>query len=582
METAVIYARQSFGVEKDSVAVEIQIENCKKWCNDNNIEVIGIFDDHNVSSELYPYCQEGLNAEKGDIALKQWKKEQRTKGRKEYKEGLGKCFEFIKLKHPNYIVVNDKDRLGRTVDNGFLNRFINSFLILNCCITYNLKESHKSNYMDRFENLIEEIKSSVQYGDLVKRRIGSIESRERNKNAYKVCSTAFGVESKNRIITFKERESEMIKFIFNSVLQGKTYSNILNHINNNFKDVLPVYNLHGERKQAKQFYSTNVTNVLNNIVYTGYTRNVEGVIGRAVNVPNPIISLETFNEVQRIMQNRKRGYQKYNLRGNKKKHFLPFSGYLFCKCGRRLTVLFDHGIVYHCINDGNHATTLRMNAENHGQNFYASLKSLFILNVIESQKKLNNLQHINSEISAVEAEIIKLEEQQKARILAISGLSDVEGYKKLLEEGEKKLNEAKNRKLLLIANQKTNKTKLLNKIDDDVYAIMERTKVPEDTYTRLLAETIEKIVVYSEKIHIFLKDGNSFDLPRILVDKRGKKIIPYSDISFDPMVEDNYNDDKRLTKRFYYHINFYIGERKKKMKYQELVSADSYSISLYS
>ena len=122
-KTALIYARQSFTAngEEQSVSIEVQIENCKRWAKKNNVNVLGIFSDANVSSECFPLCESGIESARCDRAFQKWRAEQRTKGRKEYKEGLGKAFDAIATQHPDYIIVNTTNRLGRSATNSNLN-----------------------------------------------------------------------------------------------------------------------------------------------------------------------------------------------------------------------------------------------------------------------------------------------------------------------------------------------------------------------------------------------------------------------------------------------------------------------------
>ena len=54
MESAVIYARQSSGSDDYSESVEVQIRNCGNLAKKSNLQVIGIFQDLNVSGKTYP------------------------------------------------------------------------------------------------------------------------------------------------------------------------------------------------------------------------------------------------------------------------------------------------------------------------------------------------------------------------------------------------------------------------------------------------------------------------------------------------------------------------------------------------
>ena len=81
----VIYARQSFGPETESTSIDVQLEKCKEWARSHGLQVVGEYADYSVSSELYPLCDEGIEAARIDRGFQRWLKEQRTQGRKQYK-----------------------------------------------------------------------------------------------------------------------------------------------------------------------------------------------------------------------------------------------------------------------------------------------------------------------------------------------------------------------------------------------------------------------------------------------------------------------------------------------------------------
>ena len=118
---------------------------------------------------------------------------------------------------------------------------------------------------------------------------------------------------------------------------------------------------------------------------------------------------------------------------------------------------------------------------------------------------------------------------------------------------------------------------LTEQIETDFAKLLNGEALAENDYQRLLAETIEKIIVKNDEITISLKDGNAFSLPRITVDKRGKKILPFSDIYTTVDDPENLN-----TAKMYHHICFYCDEHVQGLQGAvTLVKTDDYSILLY-
>ena len=408
-KTAVIYARQSFGSEKESISIENQIENCKKCAEKNGYQVIGIFSDKNTSSELYPLTAEGKEAAKIDKGFQRWLAQQITTNRKEFKENLGKCFDFIQANKVNTFIVDEMTRLYREADNSYLGGFINSFFIDNAVELVEAKNSKAVDLNNDFERLVAMIKSQIEYTSLKHKRINSMASIAKRINGFKVVSNAFGVVTSNGVISFDADKAELIRFVFDGVCSGMSYSAILHTLNTQYISLA----------DGKQFYATNISNMLANMVYCGYAKNKAGEVQKAINIPEPIISYSQWQQAQNIVATKKAGYQKYNLSGQKKRHYLPYSGYLYCECGRRLTVQFDKGIVYKCLNADNHNQRIRINAINNGQDFNQSLQSLFIINAIQSRKSLENSLNINTNIDSTKAAINSKQAALKAKFRMI-------------------------------------------------------------------------------------------------------------------------------------------------------------------
>ena len=411
------------------------------------------------------------------------------------------------------------------------------------------------------------IKSQIEYTSLKHKRINSMASVAKRINSFKVVSNAFGVITSNGVISFDADKAKLIKYIYDEICSGATYPAILSTMN---KDYIHL-------AKGKQFYTTNLTSILNNMVYCGYAENKSGEVQRAINIPEPIISFAQFQQVQKIINTKKASFQKYNLSGQKKRHFLPFSGYLYCECGRRLTVQFDNGIVYKCINADNHNQRIRLNAENQGQDFLASIQSLFIINAIQSRKNLEANKTINNKIDEIKAQIASREKSYKAKFRMIADDADFELLKDDIEAIKKELAELKKDLLMMESQRDVSLDAISAKIETDFAMLMNGEKLAENDYQRLLADTINNIIVEDDFIKINLKDGNCFTLPRITVDGRGKKILPYSDIY--STTDDAENIDSA---KMHHHICFYCGEHKDGLQgAKTLVKTDDYSILLY-
>ena len=111
-------------------------------------------------------------------------------------------------------------------------------------------------------------------------------------------------------------------------------------------------------------------------------------------------------------------------------------------------------------------------------------------------------------------------------------------------------------------------------------------KLQECDYQRLLQETIKEIIVSDTEVIVSLTDKNGFTLPRIMVDRRGKKVLPWSSIAVSPKISGEYNDTKFMQKQMYTMISFYCDDTKNVYDYcnsdsRILLETDSYCIRLF-
>ena len=558
MKKALVYARQSFGLEENSVSLDVQIESCKQWAVKNNVNVVGIFQDANTSSELYPFCAEGIEAARVDKGYQAWKKDQKTKGRKEFKQGLGEAFDAIKTTRPDYLIVYTSNRLGRSATNSNLNNFMTAYLMEHNCSIVDAQSNSVTDFSDKLMLMFRQIKDALDYAGVAEKRRASMESVAKRINSFRVVSNAFGVITDKGIISFDTAKAEVIKMVFNSVLEGQGLSQILATLNKQYKSLA----------NGKQWYNTNVEHILSNLVYCGYARNKQGDISRAINIPEPIITFSVWQKANEIVSTRKAGCQKYNVAGEHK-NWLPYSGYLKCDCGRRMMLAIDNGICYKCQNAGEHVNRIRLNAENHNQDFCLTMQSLFITACIKSRKALEASRANDSKIDALKAKQATLENSLKAKFRMITSDSDYEFFKEEINNLKSEISTVKQELIIAEEQKSIDADALTARLDADFAAIMEPRLLDEAGYQRLLQETIKDIIVSSDKIKVNLTDGNAFELPRIQIDGRGKKVLPWSEISASTESIEN------LDTITHYNIIFHGGNENK-----TLVENDIYTIEI--
>lgn len=508
MKKAVIYARQSFGLEENALSVEMQIANCKQWAKQNGYNIAGIYSDSNTSSELYPACQAGMSAARIDAGFQRWQAEQRTKGRKEFKQGLGEAFDRIACGGVDAIIVNTTNRLGRTAYGSFLMQFITSYLMEHRCSIVDASNNSCSDFSDRMMMLFSQLKDGLDYMSVAEKRRQSIEAIDKRINEHRVYSNAFAVVMDNGNVTFDSAKADVVRYIYNGVLDGMAYNQMLKTLNTTFRALC----------EGKQWRMCNLYSILSNLVYTGYSKDRAGEVARAINTPEPIISYSDYLKVQGLMQTRKDGKGVARARG---KHFLPLSGLLKCgECGRRLTVRFDDGVVYRCDNPDGHKTWVRM------QGVLESLQGLFIVHLLESARALRQSSNRQAEAQSIKDALEAKKQSLKAKMRLVETDEDFELFKEEIAEIKADISRLQMAYLDAQSKCDVDAKAEMEQIEQDFHKLMECETLDEDTYRRLLRATIAEILVYEDKMTVKLTDGNAVDLPRMIVDRRGKKVLP--------------------------------------------------------
>lgn len=499
MEKAIIYARQSFGQEQDSASIAVQIEECHKWAKAHNITVVGDYQDANTSSELFPLCEEGIEASKIDRGFQRWLKSQRTAGRKQFKEGLGQAFNRIEEGGITHLLVYTRNRLGRTADGSYLDRFLTNFLLEHKVSLVCVQDGTTMDFSDNFMTLFQSFKDALDYRGLQEKARASLASIDRRINSYTKWSNAFGVEMKDGQVLFKEEYIEAIKFVFSQVAKGASYCSIQATLNNKWRHLFP----------GRQCYQSTLLNILKNPVYAGCMTNREGVMDRAKNIPQPPISLALWQEVRSMMEYKKKKGGVWNVSGERK-HWLPVSGYLRCHCGRRMIMRWEREkIVYEC-NNPDHTNRIDMSDA-----FLKTLQCIFVISLVNEHRRLASMEKEGERIGQLRLKIGKLQDSLRAKMTLVETDEDITLYKPIMDGLKEQIAQTKQELLEAESLDTTEQVRLREQLEQDFHDIMEQDILDHMVYQRLLKATIDFIEVEKSHIKICLTDGRSFDVPRL-------------------------------------------------------------------
>ena len=504
----VIYARQSFGLEQDSTSIAVQQEACRKWAVAHGMQIVGEYSDSNTSSELYPLCDEGIEASRIDRGFQRWLKEQRTQGRKQYKQGLGEAFQRIAQGGVTHLLVYTRNRLGRTADGSYLEKFLTNYLLEHKVSLVTVQDGTVMDFSDDFLSLVMSIKDTLSYKELREKAKASLASIDKRINSYTKWSNAIGVIMRDGVVTFDPEYVEVIRYVFNALVEGATYGTILHKLNTTYKHLV----------KGKQWYITNVRSILRNPVYCGYMRNREGVLGKAKNIPEPVVSYSIWQRAQEAMETKRTNGQKYL---GKNHHFLPLSGYLFCPCGRRMTLFIDRGkIAYHCINGGEHKTAIYIT-----EDVLLTIQSVFMVGLLASHKRLQALKTASNRVDDLKAEIMRLKASQVAKMRLVETEEDVAVYKPVIDSIKATIRSKQEELARLEGELSADSSESQKRLEEDFHAIMEGELLPEATYSRLMQECISKITVHADHIDIETKSGVTIPVPRLEGKHHSKRLM---------------------------------------------------------
>lgn len=585
-ETAVIYCRQSYTNDKDTKSIADQQKKATEYAKAHGIKVIGTaFIDENTASELYPNTEDGKRYAERDKTFQTWLTDQRryvsfvNKKRIPYKEQLGRCFDFISLNHPTYLIVWSFERLARSEISSCLQPYITDFLKYNNTKLIETKNGSITDYNNSNDQLLSLIKAHIEYEGLkTKRRSSMNVIANRIKNSRSI-SNAYGVirDRRSREIRFDSAKAEVIRYVYNSILEGKTYAEILYVMNTKFAK--------HRTKGAKCFYESSIYNIASNPVYCGMMRYKDGDVERikqAVNIADPIIATDLFHKVQENVKLRKNRNGKAHYCTNGKRKSLPLSGLLYCGyCGSRLTVIYDKGkVCYRChkydIMEHSQCKNarIRMAFDERKDGLYDVVQKLFVISFLNEWRSQYDVAQKTAEASRLRTEIENDRNTYIAQFQRARREHNFDFLNAEFERWDKEIKEKENRLAELQEKNRIDQHKLEEEVNELYGKIANNHKLDDGLYSNLARKTIKRILVYADRITIELSDGNSFDLPR-LKGKHNSKSLPTSEVRVCKL----HGNGKYIIdwhKRF--HLTFYGDKRKKESKL--LVDNSKYSIVL--
>lgn len=527
-KTAIIYARQSYGREENALSPEQQIIRCREWAKNNSVEVIGVYRDNNASSELYPDSELGRAYCSLDIAWQIWRRSERTfRNRKPYRKGLAEAFDAIQKNKVDFFIVDDVTRFYRNPSaTAQLDNYCLSILQENHTALVKVTENHIDYLTNNIEITIRKAFAQFEAQIMNDKARHSRENRLANIRQGIVYSNAYGVEWKKRKICFNSEKREAIRYIFESVIGGKTYAEIIYTLNTTYRKCA----------DGKCFYETSVYNAIRNPIYCGFKKLGDGEMIQIKNMGDaPIITYREWQEANKIVADKKKrsGKQKYNVRNAERRHFLPFSGILKCgNCGSRLHMVDDGGICYFCkhtILEKNKKCTpsrIRFCMEWDDNDFLLVFQPLFKIRLYSYLIDAERIKNTKEKENQLIAEIDSL----NARIRTITDIFlknelDTDLFKEQIETAKAKIVEKKNELLSIQSFSAAEEDKWLERYRILTEQVEWAEKLMDhDIYSKLLRETIKEVVVYAERIKVGLFDGNCFELPRIKGHRRSKKL----------------------------------------------------------
>lgn len=379
------------------------------------------------------------------------------------------------------------------------------------------------------QNLIHMLRTQINDEQIANQKKKSIESRLRIKDSGILSNIKFfgAVYEGNKKFHFDPGQAEVIRFVFRSLLNGMTYSQIYYEVNRLFPDRLG---------KAKMFYETSLSHIATQPAYAGYMYNSEGELIPCGNAPEPLISIRDFERVQELMEHKKKRHKRVKS-DQFRRRTLPFTGFLKCgHCGGNLIVITDQGkISYKCkgavlrrsekCRESRVLVAYEDKSENCG--LQDSIAPLLVLSYLERYKKCESLRDGSVNIARLQKEEKELRQKIKVAFdLFCSNVLDEEAYKEVTRERMDDVKRLHREAKEIEWNSDMDPNSLEQELESDFrYFLANYKNLPESLYEELLRHSIREIYTYKTHIHIETFYGN-LDLPRFEKDRRQNNVFP--------------------------------------------------------
>lgn len=541
-EKCFIYCRQSSGQDdaENSISIKQQIQNCHDKAHKLNLDVVDVFTDANVSGKTYPKGQLFEDIARSDRSFNQWFKQQKSS--KKFREGLGKL--FVRLTEVRYIIVDEITRLHRSLAKSFLEQTI-TYEITNANVKIIQVKGDTIDLSKFDQNLIQMLRTQINDEQITNQKKKSMESRKRIKNEGVLCNIKFfaGVYDGNKKFHFDPKQSEVVLYVYRSILAGKAYSQINYEINIKFPNSLG---------KAKLFYESTLRHIATQPIYAGYMYNSDSDLIKCKNAPKPFITLKEFLRVQKIMEH-KRNRGKHTRTDNNRKRFLPLTGFLKCGiCHSNLVVSLDNGRIYYKCKQVDlkkeiacKKTKVFVSDEKTELNYglMNTLKPLLILSFLARHKKnlwylegIENVEKLKKKESRIRAKI------QTAFDLFCQEVLDEQTYTEITKERMKELKKLQRQMKDLELNYDFNYVRSNACLIQEVSSFMNNyNQLTPTVIEELMRDCINKITSYEEYVMIDTVFGE-IKMSRYQRDNKQRKVFPLGRLTAKLKEEGTYMD----------------------------------------
>ena len=503
-----IYVRQSSTKEDRSISCEEQISNCKKYAEQNKLEVKQVFQDINCSGRLYPPQFSSLA--EADLVYKQFLAETKKEG--QWRVGLGQLFDV--LKDGDCIIVDELTRFYRPLTNSFLESALTQFLFSKKIKLLTVKngEVNLNNFND---NLINALQNRINDNQLKNQRMKSKASIARLYNAGELKQglgqmIGYKPTGRKKEVEIDEQGAKIVKYIFKSYIEGKSLLQIVRDLNKKF-----------EMKTCVK----SIKNILQRPLYCGYMYNKQGELIKAQQVEGKeIIDFNTWTTANKILDSRRTNNIKVKI------YPVHYTGLCRCsKCGSKLAICINEKGKYFSFRCMSHTIRAKENCKisitantlyNKGLSLDYALEPILILGLLKKLNEQKNAVEVKSELETKTVELNNIQNKEKQLSnMFLEGLLSEDALKTALAANKAKKDSLQQEIIQLeqeLSEDDTEKTRLL------VNKIVGRTLSFEE-YHELIQHTIKQIEVAEQEIKVKTFFGD-ITLPRFKV--RGILVLP--------------------------------------------------------